>query len=289
MGVGIGCLGMIIFGFVLFSALGSDESSGMLWFALIGIGVSAFGGLLIDFFRKSNFADELMVKLKEALGQIENFKSTQEFISSDRETMIAIDEESKKVCILWNKHDNVTELSSTFGKYDYEYQIYDFRDILQTEILENGSTVTKTSRRSQVGGALLGSMLAGGAGAVIGGLSGATKSQNEVKKVQLQIIVNDTKKPFHRITFMSEEKAVSKENMIYKHANKLITHWQSILSHIINKTDAVDIPDLNNNKNGQQLLNSTSVAEELTKLAELRDKGIISEDEFVSQKKKLLI
>ncbi|MEK5444442.1 hypothetical protein [Fredinandcohnia sp. FSL W7-1320] len=47
---------------------------------------------------------------------------------------------------------------------------------------------------------MLGGIVAGGVGAVIGGLSGSQTSTNEVKKIQLQVVVNDTKKSFNRIT-----------------------------------------------------------------------------------------
>ncbi|WP_233879904.1 SHOCT domain-containing protein [Virgibacillus halodenitrificans] len=289
MGGGIGCLGLIIIAIIFFSsALSGEISTGLVWFCIIGGIVASFGGLLIDSMRKGNLASELIGKMKETLNQVEDFETTQEYISTDRESMLAIDETNKKVCIINNKYDNVSYLSQTFGKYDYEYYVFPYQDILQSEILEDGVTITKTSRGSQIGGALLGGALAGGVGAIIGGLSGKTKGTNEVKKVQLQVVVNNTRKSFHRITFLSRDEPFSKDNLLYRNANKEITHWHNILSHIINRIDKEDKSlDNTNVHKGEKPVNL--VANELKKLAELKGSGIITEEEFIILKKKLLL
>ncbi|WP_288582378.1 MULTISPECIES: SHOCT domain-containing protein [Lysinibacillus] len=291
MGVGIGCLGLIIIAIIFFSALSSgDISSGLIWFCIIGGIISAFGGLIIDAKRKGNLSAELVKKMREILEGIENFNATQEFFSTDMETMIAIDEDNKKVLIINNKIENVAQLSQTLNKYDYEYKIYLYKDILQSEIIEDDVTVTRTSRGSQIGGALLGGVLAGGVGAIIGGLSGSTTSTNEVKKVQLQIVVNNTKKSFYRITFMSSDTVVSKNSSIYINSNKQITHWHSLLKIIIDIADKEDkkntIQSINNNNDNK--INPSNVADEIRKLHDLLKEGIINQEEFDLQKKKII-
>lgn len=290
MGVGIGCLGLIIIAIIFFSSASSGEiSSGLIWFCIIGGIISAFGGLFIDSMRKGNLSAELIKKMKEILDGIEGFKVTQEFISPDMETMIAIDEDNKKVLIINNKIENVAELSQTLSKYDYEHQIFSYKDILQSEILEDDVTITRTSRGSQIGGALLGGVLAGGVGAIIGGLSGSTKSTNEVKKVQLQIVVNNTKKSFYRITFMSAETAISKSSSIYINSNKQITHWHSLFKVIIDIADKEDKRNtIQSNNNNDNKTTTSNTADEIRKLHDLLKEGIISQEEFDIQKKKII-
>ncbi|PGP04496.1 hypothetical protein CN996_09745 [Bacillus cereus] len=290
MGVGIGCLGLIIIAIIFFSAVSSgDISDGLIWFCIIGGIVSAFGGLIIDAMRKGNLSAELVKKMKEIVDGIEGFKVTQEFISPDMEAMIAIDEDNKKVLIINNKVENVAELSQTLSKYDYEHQIFSYKDILQSEILEDDVTLTRTSRGSQIGGALLGGILAGGVGAIIGGLSGSTKSINEVKKVQLQIVVNNTKKSFYRITFMSAETAISKDSSIYINSNKQITQWHSLFKVIIDMADKEDKGNnIQINHNNVSNTSTSNFADEIRKLHDLLKEGIITQEEFDSQKKKII-
>ncbi|MDA2381444.1 SHOCT domain-containing protein [Bacillus cereus] len=290
MGVGIGCLGLIIIAIIFFSAVSSgDISDGLIWFCIIGGIVSAFGGLIIDAMRKGNLSAELVKKMKEIVDGIEGFKVTQEFISPDMEAMIAIDEDNMKVLIINNKVENVAELSQTLSKYDYEHQIFSYKDILQSEILEDDVTLTRTSRGSQIGGALLGGILAGGVGAIIGGLSGSTKSINEVKKVQLQIVVNNTKKSFYRITFMSAETAISKDSSIYINSNKQITQWHSLFKVIIDMADKEDKGNnIQINHNNVSNTSTSNFADEIRKLHDLLKEGIITQEEFDSQKKKII-
>jgi hypothetical protein len=80
-----------------------------------------------------------------------------------------------------------------------------FRDVLEAELKIDGSTITKTSRGSQVLGVAVGSTLGAifggaGVGAMIGGLSGSTQSIDKIKTISLQILVNDLTNPVHEIT-----------------------------------------------------------------------------------------
>jgi hypothetical protein len=280
MALGVGCLGAIFFAIILFSVASSGEiSSGLIWFCIIGVAGSCFGGLWADSKRKINVANEQKQKIKEILLGLENFNISQEFYSPNMESLIAIDEQTKQFCIIENKHENYMELSTTFSKYEYDHKVFNYNEILQSEILEDGATITTTSRRSQLGGALLGGVLAGGVGAVIGGLSGSQSSSQEVKKIQLQVVVNDTKKSFYRITFMSLENGVKKDMSVYKLANKNVTHWHNLISYLINHADK---------KDGVVNQSTTTNLDEIRKLSELFKEGILTEEEFNQQKQKLL-
>ncbi|MGF9975334.1 SHOCT domain-containing protein [Viridibacillus arvi] len=281
MGTGVGCLGMIFFAFLLFSvASGSEDlSTGFFWFCLIGIGASAFGGLIFDVKRQSSFADEIKKKLKDTVKTVENFNGTQEFTSPNLESYIAIDEDNKKVCIIENKHKNTNSwaLSKSLSKFDYKYYVYSFDEIIQSEIIKDGVTINKTSRGSQIGGAIIGGALAGGVGAIIGGLGGSSESTSVVNKLELQIAVNNAKKSSYKVIFKSP---YDLGEFITGDEEEKINHWYNLLTLIINRTDE--------NVVSEKTLPSTYVSDELKKLAELKHDGILTEEEFKQQKQKLL-
>jgi len=78
---------------------------------------------------------------------------------------------------------------------------HDFRRVTAVEIVENGQTVTNTNRSSQFIGAAVGDLLLGGVGAIVGGLSGSTRSTSNVKSLHLKITVDDQTNPVWLICF----------------------------------------------------------------------------------------
>ncbi|MNB78990.1 hypothetical protein D3C81_1345880 [compost metagenome] len=76
---------------------------------------------------------------------------SKKYISADMETAILLDEQSQKLGIMYSK----MKVTKTYA----------YKDILEVEIVEDGTTLIKTSRGSQLGGAILGGAIAGGVGA----------------------------------------------------------------------------------------------------------------------------
>lgn len=279
MGTGFGCLGMIIFGLILLKLINIDDvGGGLILLCMFGIVASGVIGIMFDDKRKFWLADDLVKKIKNIMKSIENFKITQEFFSPNLESYIAIDEENKQICIIENEHKNYSILSETLNKYEYKSYVLDYKDIIQSEILRDGVTINKTSRGSQIGGALVGGVLAGGVGAVIGGLSASSESTSTVTKLELQVVVNNSKKSFHRVIFMSPDDITLPERILpNKDLEKEITHWYNLLSHIVDKTE----PELSTT-------NLMSTADELNKLLVLRNSGVLTDEEFNQQKSRIL-
>ena len=220
--------------------------------------------------KRSNKQNTLIDKFKK----IKNFELDRGMISNDLKKGIAVDNTKNKICILKNNKDSIDTI------------IYEYRDLLESEILEDGESVTKTSRGSQLGGALLGGMIFGGVGAVIGGLSGKKTHTDKVSSIDLKIIVNDINSPMIIINFMSLPGA-EKSTTTYKNNIQSAREWNSLLSVLIKKADK---EDLENNKksivdNKKQLV---SLADEIIKLKSLKEDGIITEEEFQNEKNNLL-
>ena len=193
---------------------------------------------------------------------------------------VSFDEGRKKLCLI-----------KVGNKMKIDPHLYEYKDILSSQIFEDGETITKTARGSQIGGALLGAVVAGGVGAVIGGLSGSkTSSVGKVKRIDLRLTVNKVNNPIIDINFLN--KKVEKEDGVYDSSMEEARHWQGIFEIAIRRADMEDITVVKSNgeleEDTQKALPKSFIADELLKLGELKDKGLLTDDEFEDQKSKLL-
>lgn len=210
--------------------------------------------------------------LEAEIQTIEDFTVTQKVFGCDGKSGIAFDDAKGAVCLVIHEGGLVSK------------RVLQTSDLLAVELFEDGNSITKTVRSSQVGGALLGGLALGGVGAIIGGLSGKTKTSNKISAVDLRITVNDVSKPLHDVAFINFE--VEKTSLVYKQAIQQARHWAGVLDVLIKRADAssnVPLPSA-----AVPVHASQSIADELKKLAELKDTGILSEAEFQQEKMRLL-
>jgi len=102
-----------------------------------------------------------------------------------------------------------------------------FDEIISSEIIENGITVSKNS----IGGAVAGGILAGGVGAIIGSGMGS-KSQSRTTHVELLITVNDLLNPNIRMTLYNGD---GKMSSMSESARRTAEEWNSIMKVILNQ------------------------------------------------------
>lgn len=258
----------------------------LLFLACIGM---AIGRLVIAAQKdKEDIIDKIVGKLEEVV-EVENLETDRYYISEDYKSVIAIDETKQKICFVENTVKGIDKFKNNSKGFSYDYTLYNFKDLLEAEILQDGETVTKTSRGSQIGGALIGGVLAGGIGAIIGGLSGGTTSDNEFNQIALKVLMNDTQNPVKLIYFLDEVASVKKYEEKYKEANSNSMEWHGLLKVIIQQVDKEDRKQFESRK--EPIVapsNNFSIADELKKLSDLHKEGILSEDEFNEHKKKIL-
>ncbi|ETT82252.1 SHOCT domain-containing protein [Viridibacillus sp. FSL R5-0477] len=273
MGCAIGCISIIVLFIILWLFTISP---------VLGIlSVVGWFGMLIWGIRKTDTIaqkglDENNIKLGEKQKELSKIIESQSYTSKDNDVKLILDEDNKKIGIINLLNDNAFE--------------YDYKDILEVTILENGDTVTKTSRSSQVGGALLGAVVAGGVGAIIGGLTGERSSTQHIENIELKIIVNDYKYPVHIIPFFDTKfKKVDalyipmeKNDSVYKLLMEKVNHWHGILGFAIKEAD-----DLDSGKNNI-VHNNLNISSELKNLHDLKIQGILTAEEFEQQKNKIL-
>ncbi len=97
--------------------------------------------------------------------------------------------------------------------------VYDYTDLLDYELIEDGNTVTSGS----LGRAVAGGLVFGGLGAVVGGMTGKQKAT--CSKLQIKITTKDISHPALYISLLDYE--VKKDSVTYKTA---INEAQEILS-----------------------------------------------------------
>ena len=127
---------------------------------------------------------------------------------------IALNKETGEISIYSMHDDNVHVVKKSIS----------VTKLISAEIIEDGNSIYKTNRASQIGGALIGSVIFGGVGAVIGGLSGSKSKLEECKKLGVQLIFNDLYNPTEEFDFIHVF-PVKKSNKMYmeclKEANDL--------------------------------------------------------------------
>ncbi len=260
-----------------FASTSSEEpgNEGILFF--LGILLCAYSFSVFIEKKKEKNKQQIAIEnamLENYMQQNSDFSGAQKLIGSDYKTGLAVNEKDKKIFLVKKGSQGVIS-----------FRVFSYKNLLSVEIFEDGETVTSTVRSSQIGGALIGGLVLGGAGAIIGGLSGKTKTSGEVEKIVLRLVVNHTKYPLHEIYFLNSENGNSKKTEFYQYAMQQARHWHSLIEVLIKRAD---MEDKENAANNVVQISQSSIADEIKKLAELRDAGILSDVEFQQQKEKLL-
>lgn len=165
--------------------------------------------------------------------------------------------------------------------------LHRYSDIVSITYEENGNDMYNKS----LGGAVVGGLLFGGVGAIVGSNTAKAVKNKKIEMKSIKILLKSTSDPTILLDIYKagkdgailETKNVADKNF-YEGLMKEVTGIKDIFSIII------DIVDKNNASPNTQInaSASNSIADELTKLVQLRDAGVLTEDEFQAQKAKLL-
>lgn len=219
------------------------------------------------------------VKLAELVGGLKDFYISASVRGEKNEFMLAIDKKRERVAYI------------TLLKQD----VIPFSKILSVELQEDNNVVSSKSLTRTIGGAVVGKALAGNAGAIIGGLSGNSNQKKFVSKVCVKIKLKDIEKQAINIILLkaSDINALSSKPIdttdpmyagYYKRAISRGNRIVDIISAIIDEED---------NKYDRKESNSQNVSvseaiDDLVKVAALKEKGLISDDEYNKLKDELL-
>ena len=150
-------------------------------------------------------------------------------------------------------------------------RIYNYSELLEYEILEDGNTITKGG----LGSAVVGGALFGGIGAVVGGLTGGKKSKEVVRSLKVKIVLDNKIVPAEYIELFK------KDGFVYRAAKQEAEDIVAILASISAENEK------NKESNNTPAVNNDSITE-IKRYKELLDSGIITQEEFEKKKQELL-
>lgn len=167
--------------------------------------------------------------------------------------------------------------------------VHRYEDIVSISYEENGTDIYNKS----LGGAVVGGLLFGGVGAIVGSNTAKTQQKKEVRKMSIKILLKSTSDS--TIVLKIYEAGKDGNLLETKNASDL-QHYEGLMKEVAGIKDIfsiiIDIVDKNLARQKTspvvQTVSSSSVADELMKLAKLKDAGVLSEEEFDAQKSKLL-
>lgn len=260
---------MLVASVIILLLVFTDAVGGFGAFGLILL-LAVVGGVWYSI-DKQKEQKELTEQLSAELSRLENFSSTKKLIGPWG--LIAIDNASRQIAF--------KEGSSGIKKYPYS-------EIHGCEVVEDGETTYRKS--GALGRAVVGGIIAGGAGAIIGGVTAKGQENKEVKTVDFKLLLRDTTNPSFRIRFFDawEETARTKKSVKYsdsvygpilRKAVADLNTWKETIEVIIDQMDRAA---------GHGASRNASLADELVKLNDLKNQGILTADEFDRQKSKLL-
>lgn len=146
----------------------------------------------------------------------------------------------------------------------YPQIIFPYTDILEYEVIKNGTSITKGG----LGRAIVGGALFGGAGAIVGGVTGKKKTKTKVTEHKIKITLKNAQLPvvyINLLPFGSDYTA------------------DQITAHLAQMVKEIEAADSKVNQSAP-----VSAADEITKLKRLMDDGTITEQEFEAKKTQLL-
>jgi membrane protein implicated in regulation of membrane protease activity len=177
------------------------------------------------------------------------------------------------------------------------------QDIVEASVQVDGASVQKASG-DIIGRGIVGGVIAGGAGAILGGMTADRISHQTVHTIDLNLIVDHPKTPWFRIRFfeVSESEAVPKSHPVVQSAVQIASIWcayaKSVMHHAkkqpmrvaekrqVERKRAVrtSTPKEKSGTQPSTKENSsaplTSKVDDLSQLLELRNSGEISQDAF---------
>ena len=172
------------------------------------------------------------------------------------------------------------------------HEIFNYSDIIEVSYEENGSQLYTKSAGRTIGGAIVGGVLMGGAGAVVGGLSGASKQNKEIKNMDIKILLRSTSRTSCVLHFKDVDRVLKTkeeaDRKLYETYVQNANQAKDVLSVIIDNAKQVSTPTAQPIAQPVVAPASSSVADELAKLAKLKADGILTDEEFRVQKSKLL-
>jgi len=181
------------------------------------------------------------------------------------------------------RFDPSTEELTFYSESGGASKSYGADDLVSVEIIDDGGSIIKTDRGSQLAGALVGGAVMGGLGAAIGGLSGSKTQTGRCEHLALKIVVQDMNNPTHVVTLLRRtwlmKDGWQRNGYSYKSALHQAEHWHGKISVLMKKAEAAERAPAGA---------VSSLATELEQLKKLHEQGDLTEQEYARARARVL-
>lgn len=264
------------------------------------------GELIKKAMKQESFTnEELSLFSEKHNGQTpEEYRVEQEQLKAERAEKKRVEAENKRIDEIVNpkKYFRSTKSSSNI-QVDEKHglwkitnglgvgSIYLYEELLSYDLSTNTGVQVKGG--VAVGRAIVGGALLGPAGMVLGGVTGKKKHVTKINRIEINININGTLRNTRTITIY-KGKDIDETSSMAKSSLKKAQSDLSLLDLISQSTPptrTVEQSDVKTIEPSYEQINSeqtSSLADEIRKLKELADEGIITHEEFEVKKKELL-
>lgn len=171
-------------------------------------------------------------------------------------------------------------VDSVHKTFKIDHDLFEFKNLLSFELIENGQTIQKGG----LGRAVVGGAIFGGAGAAVGAITGR-KVNNICTSLMIHLTLKNAQTDVKRIVILPNNSQFKVGSMVYNAAQINAQNCLSALQVISDTNDSenfvVHIPD-------QPQSPALSAADEIMQFKALADGGVITQEEFETKKKQLL-
>lgn len=183
------------------------------------------------------------------------------FIYPRNATLIYLDNDAKSMLIL------------SLDDLDHPKRLK-YSDILSVELILDSHVISKKSLTDTIGRSIIGGAIAGNAGAIIGGTTSKSSTQDICKLIQCVLTIRNIQEPMISINLCDCKEGIKdvKNSDEYKQALLLMNTFSAIIDSCSQITKEAD----------------TSISSELTNLVQLKEKNILTEEEFIALKQKII-
>lgn len=227
------------------------------------------------------------INISEDLVKLQTLRDVSEHLSYRQENKKLFDSFHVTQHVSYKKHTICVDQNKKLWYYATNSKlvnppIFKFNELADFELIEDGGTIIKS--KGGVGRAVAGGLLFGGVGAIVGSTTSKKESNSLVHDLKITIYIGNRYHNKIVIPFISYlgKGGYKKEDYIYKQSKKASTQFISLLNLIQSQGQVQPV------YMSQAPMANNSSIDELKKLKELLDSGIITQSDFEAKKKQLL-
>jgi ABC-type multidrug transport system fused ATPase/permease subunit len=183
------------------------------------------------------FSNRPKRKIKKAFDDVQSFSPTHVFYNDSSKTGVAIDINKNKIAF------SRIESNETYSPFKHnskqkisKISVYNFDQLHSVETLTNEKSIYKTNTGNQVARGVVGGLLLGGAGLLIGALTGSKTKKEKISKISLKVGIKDIDNPNHEIIFYDSD-PVNADSVVLGEWIKQADEWSQRISAILASKD----------------------------------------------------